>query len=71
VKQRYFGEWKDPYLLKTSDIGNNRTCRDLLVASKFPKKHLLDMLQNFVVYEVKGGRTIKKVCRYQQFPRRQ
>jgi type I restriction enzyme, R subunit len=25
------------------------------------------MLQNFVVYETEGGRTIKKVCRYQQF----
>ena len=60
-------EWKDLYQLKPSDIGANPTRQDILVAGMFPKKNLLDMIQNFVVYEAEGGRTIKKVCRYQQF----
>jgi type I restriction enzyme, R subunit len=42
---RHFGEWKDPYLLKTSDIGDNPTHQDLLVAGMFPKKNLLDVLK--------------------------
>ncbi len=29
--------------------------------------HLLDFLQHFVVFETKGGKTIKKIARYQQF----
>ncbi|MCC6133758.1 MAG: HsdR family type I site-specific deoxyribonuclease [Gammaproteobacteria bacterium] len=29
--------------------------------------HLLDFLQNFVVFETKRGKTIKKIARYQQF----
>jgi type I restriction enzyme, R subunit len=64
---RHFGEWKDPYPLKVSDIGDTPTRQDVLVAGMFTKENLLDMIQNFVVYEAEGGRTIKKVCRYQQF----
>jgi type I restriction enzyme R subunit len=67
AKLRHLGEWKPPYLLKTSDTDANATRQDILVAGMFPKKSLLDMIQNFVVYEDEGGRTIKKVCRYQQF----
>ncbi|STO36812.1 Type-1 restriction enzyme R protein [[Flavobacterium] thermophilum] len=67
ARLRHFGEWKDPYPLKVSDIGDNPTRQDVLVAGMFSKKNLLDMIQNFVVYEAEGGRTIKKVCRYQQF----
>lgn len=62
---RYFGEWKDPYPLKVSDIGDNPKRQNVL--GIFAKKNLLDMIQNFVVYEAEGGHTIKKVCRYQQF----
>jgi type I restriction enzyme, R subunit len=68
AKLRHFGEWKDPHPLKTSDIGANTTRQDILVVGMFPKKSLLDMIQDFVVYEYEGGRTIKKFCRYQQFP---
>ncbi|WJQ05506.1 type I restriction endonuclease subunit R (plasmid) [Geobacillus stearothermophilus] len=67
ARLRHFGEWKDPYPFKVSDIGDNPTRQDVLVAGMFSKKNLLDMIQNFVVYEAEGGRTIKKVCRYQQF----
>src|SRR5205823_5212955 len=29
--------------------------------------HVLDFLQNFVVFETKKGKTVKKIARYQQF----
>jgi type I restriction enzyme R subunit len=51
ARLRHFREWKDPYPLKTSDTSANTTRQDILVADMFPKKNLLDMIQDFVVYE--------------------
>lgn len=64
---RHYNEWKDPYPLKKKDIGENRTPQDILVAGMLTKSHLLDLIRNFVVFEPEGGRTIKKVARYQQY----
>ncbi|MBB6691040.1 type I restriction endonuclease subunit R [Cohnella xylanilytica] len=67
ARSRHFGEWKDPYPLKIADVGESPTRQDVLVAGMFSKANLLDLLRNFVVYEPEGGRTIKKLARYQQF----
>ncbi|GGI12577.1 type I restriction endonuclease subunit R [Gottfriedia solisilvae] len=66
-KARHYGEWKDTYPLLKNDVGSNSTPQDILVAGMLTKENLLDMIRNFVVYEVENGRTIKKVSRYQQF----
>lgn len=64
---KHFGEWKDPYPLTTPEIGDHPTPQDILVAGMLAKANLLDLIQNFIVFEPEGGRTIKKLARYQQF----
>ncbi|MEC2072482.1 type I restriction endonuclease subunit R [Alkalihalophilus marmarensis] len=67
AKAQHYGLWKDPYPLKTAEIGDNPTPQDILVAGVFTKENLLDLIQNFIVFEPEGGRVIKKLARYQQF----
>lgn len=67
AKLRHYGEWKDPYPMTLSDLGSEVNPQDGLVAGMLSKRNLLDLIQNFIVYEPEGGRTIKKLARYQQF----
>ncbi|MBA4496400.1 type I restriction endonuclease subunit R [Paenactinomyces guangxiensis] len=67
AKLRHYREWKDPYPLRTTEVGDRPNPQDILVAGMLTKKHLLDLVQNFIVYEPEGGKTIKKLARYQQF----
>ncbi|MEW9672405.1 type I restriction endonuclease subunit R [Ammoniphilus sp. 3BR4] len=67
AKLRHYGEWKDPWPLRNTDIGENINPQDVLVAGMLTKEHLLDLIQNFIVFEPEGGKTIKKLARYQQF----
>lgn len=41
--------------------------QEVLIAGLFSKTNFLDVIQNFTVFEVIDGRTIKKIPRYQQF----
>lgn len=51
---------------RTTDIDNiNRQQR--LLAGMFTIDSFLDLMQNFVIFEVDGGKVIKKVARYQQY----
>jgi len=56
-------------LIKKEDLSNNPTPQEVLIAGILNKKNLLDIIQNFIVYELeqKKRRVVKKVCRYQQF----
>lgn len=67
AKLRHYGEWKDTYPLSLSDLGSEVNPQDILVAGMLTKRNLLDLVQNFIVYEPEGGRTIKKLARYQQY----
>lgn len=67
ARARHYGEWKDPYPLTPYDLGTEVNPQDILVAGILTKRNLLDLIQNFIVYEPEGGRTIKKLARYQQF----
>jgi type I restriction enzyme R subunit len=67
AQQQHYGEWKDPYPLTSPEVGDTPSKQDILVAGMLSKENLLDLLQNFIVYEPEGGRTIKKLARYQQF----
>lgn len=64
---QHYGEWKDPYPLTSPEVGANPTPQDILVAGMLSKTNLLDLIQNFIVFEPEGGRVIKKLARYQQF----
>ena len=56
-------------LIKKEDLSNSPTPQEVLIAGILNKKNLLDIVQNFIVYELeqKKRRVVKKVCRYQQF----
>ena len=61
---KYFLEFKDPYPKKKSDFKNaiEMGCYCLLEPVR-----LLDLLNNFVLFEVRDRVKTKKICRYQQF----
>jgi type I restriction enzyme R subunit len=67
AKLRHYSEWKDPYPLRTTDVAESPNPQDILVAGMLTKQNLLDLVQNFIVFEPEGGKTIKKLARYQQF----
>ena len=59
----FYGTWKDPYPKKQSDFSN-----PLLQGlwSLLEPSRLLDLMAHFIVFETRDGKTIKKICRYQQ-----
>ncbi|MFZ2193146.1 MAG: type I restriction endonuclease, partial [Candidatus Moraniibacteriota bacterium] len=59
---QYFFQWKDEEN-KDKFEGN----LELTLWNLFNKKQLLDIIQNFIVFEKEGGKVVKKVCRYQQY----
>ncbi len=60
----YWSQWRDPWP-RTADEFSDETQKGLYALLE--KTRLLDILAHFVVFETRGGKTIKKVCRYQQF----
>jgi type I restriction enzyme R subunit len=69
---RHFLEWKDtapvPLAQVAAELGKETlSSQERLVAGMLRPAHLLDILRHFTVFEPKEGRTVKMVCRYQQF----
>ena len=54
-------------LIKKEDLSDSPTAQEVLIAGILNKRNLLDIIQNFIVFEQERSRIIKKVCRYQQF----
>ena len=69
--ERFFLEWKEPYPLTvkqlTKKLGRAPTPQDILLYGLLDPRNLLDIVRNFVVFEVEGGRTVRKLTRYKQF----
>ena len=69
--ERYYFEWKDPHPLSMAELaeklGRDPTAQDILLYGLLEPRNLLDIVRNFVVFEVEGGRTVRKLARYQQF----
>ena len=66
-RMEHYLEWKDPYPVKQSDVGEIPNSQELLIAGLFTRKNFLDIVQNFTVFEPVDGRVIKKIPRYQQY----
>lgn len=70
---RFYAEWKTPWPLgldRLRDLlGREPTTQDVTLAGLLAPANLLDLVRNFVVFErdASTGRTIRKLCRYQQF----
>ena len=69
--ERFFLEWKEPYPLTVEQLGKRLgrapTRQDVLLYGLLEPRNLLDIVRNFVVFEVEGGRTVRKLTRYRQF----
>lgn len=48
-------------------VGRKPTPQDIMIAGMLKKQTLLDMLKNFVLYEVEEHKKIKKVAKHQQY----
>jgi len=59
---QYYFQWKDEEN-KNKFEGN----LELTLWNLFNKKQFLDIIQNFIVFEKEEGKSIKKICRYQQY----
>ena len=68
----HFLEWKDtapvPMKQAAGELGKKAlSSQELLVAGMLRPAHLVDIVQHFTLFTEADGRTIKLVCRYQQF----
>jgi type I restriction enzyme R subunit len=64
--------WKDTEPVPIADVAKalgktNLSSQEVLVAGMLRPEHLLDLVRHFIVFEVEGGQTVKKIARYQQF----
>ncbi len=67
-KYNHYVEWKDPYPFNVKDIPDvTETPQNIFLQGLLEKNNLIDLMRNFILFEPDGGRTIKKICRYQQF----
>jgi type I restriction enzyme, R subunit len=70
--QRFFADWKSPWPKTVAqleaELGRPPTPQDVLFEGLLAPPSLLDVMRNFVVFERDpgSGKTVRKVCRYQQ-----
>lgn len=68
----HYARWSESYPLTLEDIKKlckreQPTEQDILIAGMLEKKHLLDLLKNYVIYEVVNNKKIKKLAKHQQY----
>lgn len=68
----HYREWKDtspaPMAEVAEELGTERlSSQEKLVAGMLRPTNLLDIVRHFVFFQVEEGKTIKLVCRYQQY----
>ncbi len=70
---RFFVEWKTPHPRTLDDLerelGRKPNAQEILFEGMLAPATFLDLVRNFIVFErdEKSGRTVRKLCRYQQF----
>ncbi|WP_423237183.1 type I restriction endonuclease subunit R [Clostridium tertium] len=67
---KHYVEWKDAYPLNNIEVKDYKeTPQNIFLQGVFKRENLLDIMQNFIVYDLdkENSRKVKKVCRYQQF----
>lgn len=59
--------WKDPFPKLLSNFNVDEKHQEILIAGMLSPANLLDIIQNFTVYEPQDGKVLRKIPRYQQF----
>ncbi len=60
----FWGRWRDPWPKRREDFPSDL---DMAMWCLLEPSRLLDMLAHFVVFEDRGEKVVKKLCRYQQY----
>ncbi len=66
-----YARWSEAHPISIEQI--QKLCKrkpreqEILLAGMLNKKHLLDLLKNYVIYEVINNRKIKKIAKHQQY----
>ncbi|MGI8921469.1 MAG: type I restriction endonuclease subunit R [Solirubrobacteraceae bacterium] len=68
----HFAEWKDTVPVSMSEVQaelgkDHLSSQNKLIAGMLRPAHFLDIIRHFTLYQEVSGRTIKIVCRYQQY----
>ncbi len=68
----HYARWSEAYPLTEDDIqktsgGRKPREQEILIAGMLSKSHILDLLKNYVIYEVVNNRQIKKLAKHQQY----
>jgi type I restriction enzyme, R subunit len=67
----HYARWSDAHPLSLTDIEkmSKRKPREqeILIAGMLNKHHILDLLKNYVIYEVVNNKKIKKIAKHQQY----
>ena len=67
----HYARWSESFPLSFDDI--EKICKrkpreqEILIAGMLSKSHLLDLLKNYVIYEVVNNKRIKKIAKHQQY----
>ena len=62
--REFWFRWRDPWPRKSAEFAT--PCEAGLWSLLEPTR-LLDLLAHFIIFESRDGKTIKKICRYQQY----
>lgn len=66
-----YARWSEAHPFSLEDI--QTLCKrkpreqEILIAGMLDKKHILDLLKNYVIYEVSNNKKIKKIAKHQQY----
>ena len=66
-----YARWSESFPLSFDDI--EKICKrkpreqEILIAGMLSKSHLLDLLKNYVIYEIVNNKRIKKIAKHQQY----
>jgi len=72
ARPMHFKEWKDTAPVPMAEVAaslgkDSLSSQERLVAGMLRPAHLLDLARHFIVFDQEGGKTIKKIARYQQY----
>jgi type I restriction enzyme, R subunit len=65
--RRWKSYWPSTKTEVAAAIGREPSFQDMTLAGMLSKPNLLDLTRNFVAFDRRGGRTFRKLTRYQQF----
>lgn len=68
---RFWTEWHDPYPRTLDDVhvtlGKKPNAQETFLFGTCSRENLLDIIQNFIVFERESGRIVKKLAMYMQY----